>query len=181
MSAKVGEHLRYDPIKLRFTTTNPNTGAPESILEGSLNQSIAEIITPSYHDASPSTAIILFEKLDVKLEVKRSVSTTPFLLPQPPPSEPDATPTATRGLKIKLEDFCDRYEISDSDCRKLRDLEYVPGISQVEKLPVEEWKGVGFTWLGWEGFLKAHTECLRDIAVGRWDVGGDSEATPELT
>ena len=77
MSAKAGEHLRYDPIKLRFTTTNPNTGAPKSILKRSLNQSIAEIMTPSY--TNPATTIILFEKLDVsivELETKRSLKVT---------------------------------------------------------------------------------------------------------
>lgn len=95
MSAKAGEHLRYDPIKLRFTTTNPNTGAPKSILKRSLNQSIAEIMTPSY--TNPATTIILYEKLDVsivELETKRSLKVTwtgihnkeegthPFLLPK---------------------------------------------------------------------------------------------------
>jgi ubiquitin carboxyl-terminal hydrolase 7 len=77
MSAKAGEHLRYDPIKLRFTTTNPNTGAPKSILKRSLNQSIAEIMTPSY--TNPATTIILYEKLDVsivELETKRSLKVT---------------------------------------------------------------------------------------------------------
>jgi ubiquitin carboxyl-terminal hydrolase 7 len=76
MSAKAGEHLRHDPIKLRFTTTN-TTGAPKSILKRSLNQSIAEIMTPSY--ANPATTIIMFEKLDVsivELETKRSLKVT---------------------------------------------------------------------------------------------------------
>lgn len=88
------------------------------------------------------------------------------------------SPRRIRRLKIKLEDFCDRYEISESDCSKLRALEYAPGRSKVEKLPAEEWKGVGFTRLGWEGFLEAHAECLADISQGRWDVG---EATTQLT
>lgn len=77
MSAKVGEHLRHDPIKLRFTTTNATTGAPKSILKRSLNQSIAEIMAPSY--ANPATTVIMFEKLDVsivELETKRSLKVT---------------------------------------------------------------------------------------------------------
>jgi len=77
MSAKAGEHLRHDPIKLRFTTTNPTTGAPKSILKRSLNQSIAEIMAPSY--ANPATTVIMFEKLDVsivELETKRSLKVT---------------------------------------------------------------------------------------------------------
>ena len=77
MSAKAGEHLRHDPIKLRFTTTNPTTGAAKSILKRSLNQSIAEIMAPSY--ANPVTTVIMFERLDVsivELETKRSLKVT---------------------------------------------------------------------------------------------------------
>jgi len=95
MSQKAGEYLRHDPIKLRFTTTNPTTGQPKSILKRSLNQSIAEIMAPTY--ASPTTTIILYEKLDVsivELETKRSLKVIwtgvhnkeegvyPFLLPK---------------------------------------------------------------------------------------------------
>lgn len=95
MSAKVGEHLRHDPIKLRFTTTHPTNGTPKSVLKRSLNQSIAEIISPTY--VNPQSTVILYEKLDVsivELETKRSLkviwtgihnkeeSTHPFLLPK---------------------------------------------------------------------------------------------------
>jgi len=74
MSHRAGEYLRHDPIKLRFTTTNPTTGQPKAILKRSLNQSIAEIMAPIY--ASPTTTMILYEKLDVsivELETKRSL------------------------------------------------------------------------------------------------------------
>lgn len=95
MSAKVGEHLRYDPIKLRFTTTHPTNGSPKSVLKRALNQSIAEIIAPTY--VNPQSTVILYEKLDVsivELETKRSLkviwtgiinkeeSVHPFLLPK---------------------------------------------------------------------------------------------------
>lgn len=95
MAAKVGEHLKHEQIKLRFTTTQPTNGAAKSILKRSLNQSITEIISPSY--VAPSTTVILYEKLDVsivELETKRSLkvtwtgiynkeeSTHPFLLPK---------------------------------------------------------------------------------------------------
>lgn len=95
MSTKVGEHLRHDPIKLRFTTTHPTNGSPKAVLKRSLNQSIAEIIAPAY--TTPATTIILYEKLDVsivELETKRSLkviwtgshnkeeSTHSFLLPK---------------------------------------------------------------------------------------------------
>jgi ubiquitin carboxyl-terminal hydrolase 7 len=74
MSTKAGEYLRHDPIKLRFTTTHATNGSPKSILKRSLNQSIAEIMAPSY--INPTTTIILYEKLDVsivELETKRSL------------------------------------------------------------------------------------------------------------
>ena len=95
MAVKVAEYLRHDPIKLRFTTTHASNASPKAILKRSLNQSIAEIISPSY--TSPSTTVILFEKLEVsivELETKRSLkviwtgvhnreeSTHTFLLPK---------------------------------------------------------------------------------------------------
>jgi ubiquitin carboxyl-terminal hydrolase 7 len=74
MSTKAGEYLRHDPIKLRFTTTHATNSTPKSILKRALNQSIAEIMAPSY--INPATTIILYEKLDVsivELETKRSL------------------------------------------------------------------------------------------------------------
>jgi len=95
MSAKVGERLGHDPIKLRFTTTHAPNGSPKAVLRRSLNQSIQEIMTPSY--INPTTTVILYEKLDVsivELETKRSLkimwtgihnkeeATIAFLLPK---------------------------------------------------------------------------------------------------
>jgi ubiquitin carboxyl-terminal hydrolase 7 len=95
MSTKAGEFLRHDPIKLRFTTTHATNGSPKSVLKRSLNQSIQEIMVPSY--INPTTTIILYEKLDVsivELETKRSLkimwtgihnkeeASYPFLLPK---------------------------------------------------------------------------------------------------
>lgn len=92
---KVGEYLKHDPIKLRFTTTHAANGSPKTILKRSLNQSIAEITSPGY--ANQQTTVILYEKLDVsivELETKRSLkviwtgnhnkeeSTHSFLLPK---------------------------------------------------------------------------------------------------
>ena len=95
MSAKVGERLNWDPIKLRFTTTHASNGSAKQVLKRSLNQSIQEIMQPNY--VNPQTTVILYEKLDVsivELETKRSLkviwtgihnkeeSTHPFLLPK---------------------------------------------------------------------------------------------------
>ena len=77
MAQKVAETLRHDPIMLRFTTTHAANGSPKAILKRSLNQSVAEIISPTY--VSPTTTIILYEKLDVsivELETKRSLKVT---------------------------------------------------------------------------------------------------------
>jgi Ubiquitin-specific protease C-terminal len=74
MSAKVGEFLKRDPIKIRFTTTQPSNAAPKSVLKRQLNPSIQEIMSPSY--VSPQSTIILYELLDVsivELETKRSL------------------------------------------------------------------------------------------------------------
>ena len=94
MAQKVGDFVKHDPIKLRFTTTNAN-GTPKAILKRSLNQSISEIMAPSY--LSPQPTVILYELLDVsivELETKRSLKivwtgvhnkeegTFPFLLPK---------------------------------------------------------------------------------------------------
>ncbi|KAJ7219761.1 hypothetical protein C8J57DRAFT_1440421 [Mycena rebaudengoi] len=95
MSVKAGEFLRYDPIKLRFTTTNATNGSPKSVLKRSLNQTIAEMMAPNYINST--TTVILYEKLDVsivELETKRSLrvvwtgihnkeeATYPFLVPK---------------------------------------------------------------------------------------------------
>lgn len=95
MSTKAGEYLRHEPIKLRFTTTHPSNGQAKSVLKRSLNQSISEIMAPSYINLT--TTVILYEKLDVsivELETKRSLkiiwtgihnkeeAAFPFLLPK---------------------------------------------------------------------------------------------------
>ena len=74
MASKVAERLNQDPIKLRFTTTVPSTAQPKSIIKRSLNQCISDIISGNYQH--PSTAIILYERLEVsivELETKRSL------------------------------------------------------------------------------------------------------------
>jgi len=74
---KAGEYLRHDPIKLRFTTTHASNGAPKTVVKRSLNQTISEIMSPSY--VNPTTTVILYEKLDVsivELETKRSLKIT---------------------------------------------------------------------------------------------------------
>jgi ubiquitin carboxyl-terminal hydrolase 7 len=73
MSQKVGDRLKHEHLKLRFTTTQPN-GQPKQVLKRSLNQAVSEIIQPSY--IAHQTPTILYELLDVpisELETKRSL------------------------------------------------------------------------------------------------------------
>jgi len=74
MAAKVADHLHHEFLKLRFTTTHPTTQQPKSVLKRALNQSISEIISPSY--GHPTPTVILYERLNVsivELETKRSL------------------------------------------------------------------------------------------------------------
>ncbi|EJD52931.1 cysteine proteinase [Auricularia subglabra TFB-10046 SS5] len=97
MAQKVADFLKHDPIKLRFTTTQPS-GAPKNVLKRSLNPSISDIMVPSY--MTTQSTVILYERLDVsivELETKRSLkviwtgihnkeeSTHSFLLPKTSP------------------------------------------------------------------------------------------------
>lgn len=94
LAQKVGEHLRHDPIKLRFTTAS-NTGQPRQVLKRALNQMVAEILQPTYGNAQAS--VLFYEMLEVsivELETKRNLkivwtgahnreeATISFLLPK---------------------------------------------------------------------------------------------------
>jgi len=94
LAARVGEHLRHDPIKLRFTTAS-NTGQPRQVLKRALNQMVAEILQPTY--GNNQTSVLFYEMLEVsivELETKRNLkiiwtgahnreeATVSFLLPK---------------------------------------------------------------------------------------------------
>ncbi|KAG8782435.1 hypothetical protein FRC12_020829 [Ceratobasidium sp. 428] len=94
LAARVGEHLRHDPIKLRFTTAS-NTGQPRQVLKRALNQMVAEILQPTY--GNNQTSVLFYEMLEVsivELETKRNLkiiwtgahnreeATISFLLPK---------------------------------------------------------------------------------------------------
>lgn len=75
MAHRVGEHLKHDPLKLRFTSSNPQTGAPKSIIKRGLNQSVADITQTTYYSPHPNV-ILYYELLDisiVELETKKSL------------------------------------------------------------------------------------------------------------
>lgn len=73
MSQKVGDRLKHDPQKLRFTTTQAN-GLPKQVLKRSLNPAVSEIIQPTY--LAHQVPTLLYELLDVpihELETKKSL------------------------------------------------------------------------------------------------------------
>lgn len=77
MATKVGERLKYEPMKLRFTSTHTANGQANSIIKRGLNQTVAAILPPSY--VPSSTTVILYEKLEVSiidLEAKRGLMVT---------------------------------------------------------------------------------------------------------
>lgn len=74
MAAKFGERLKHDPLKLRFTTANGPNGTPKTILKRTANQTVNEIVSPSYIQGQAS--LLYYEMLDVsivELETKRSL------------------------------------------------------------------------------------------------------------
>ena len=80
-----------------------------------------------------------------------------------------SSPGVALRLKVSLVEFCDKYEISESNREKLKELEYIPGDKLVEKLGDAEWRGIAkFSVLGWQGFLAAHQQFLLDVKEGRW-------------
>jgi ubiquitin carboxyl-terminal hydrolase 7 len=77
MATKVGEMLKHDPLKLRFTQSNGQNGSPKSIIRRQGALTVAELIQPGY---MASTANLLYyELLDVsiiELETKKSLRIT---------------------------------------------------------------------------------------------------------
>lgn len=78
MAQKVGERLKHDPMKLRFTQSNGHNGAPKTIVRRAQNAlTVAELISPGY--MSSTTNLLYYELLDisiVELETKKSLRIT---------------------------------------------------------------------------------------------------------
>jgi ubiquitin carboxyl-terminal hydrolase 7 len=96
MAQRVGDYLKHDNLKLRFTSSNPTTGQPKAVIKRALNQSVADICSLNYYASQPSV-ILFYELLDisiVELETKKSLKVIwtgrnnkeelsyPFLLPK---------------------------------------------------------------------------------------------------
>jgi hypothetical protein len=77
MAAKVGDYLKHDPLKLRFTTCNAQTGAPKTTVRRSPSHAVAELIQPGYQQPPMNT--LFYELLEislVELETKKNVRIT---------------------------------------------------------------------------------------------------------
>jgi len=75
MAHRVGDYLKHDPLKLRFTSSNPQTGAAKQIIKRALNQSVADITQTNYYSQHPNV-ILYYELLDIsiiELETKKSL------------------------------------------------------------------------------------------------------------
>lgn len=75
MAHRVGDFLKHDPLKLRFTSSNPQSGAPKAVIKRALNQSVADITQTNYYSQHPNV-IIFYEILDIsiiELETKKSL------------------------------------------------------------------------------------------------------------
>lgn len=59
MLSKLGQHLQYDPTKLRLTRTFPN-GNPKCIHKCSTSDDISDLIKHNPH----SSPVLFYEKLD---------------------------------------------------------------------------------------------------------------------
>ena len=79
MATRVGDFLRHDPLKLRFTSSNTSNLGPKSVIKKSLNQSVADITQTGYYTNHPAQIVLYYEKLDVsivELETKKSLKIT---------------------------------------------------------------------------------------------------------
>jgi ubiquitin carboxyl-terminal hydrolase 7 len=75
MAHRVGDYLKHDPLKLRFTSSNPTTGMAKQIIKRALNQSVADITQTNYYSTHPNV-VLFYELLDIsiiELETKKSL------------------------------------------------------------------------------------------------------------
>lgn len=75
MAHRVGDYLKHDPLKLRFTSSNPANGSPKAIIKRALNQSVADITQTNYYSQQPNV-VLYYELLDIsiiELETKKSL------------------------------------------------------------------------------------------------------------
>ncbi|KAG7531294.1 hypothetical protein FFLO_04472 [Filobasidium floriforme] len=97
MAQRVGDYLKHDPLRLRFTSANANNLGPKAVIKRALNQSVGDLTQTGFYAHQHVNLVLYYEKLDVsiiELETKKSLkitwtgshnkeeSTHPFLLPK---------------------------------------------------------------------------------------------------
>lgn len=76
MSHRVGDHLKHDPLKVRFTSSHTNNSAPKAVIKRSLNPSVGDMTQIGYYPAHAVNVVLYYEKLEVsiiELETKKSL------------------------------------------------------------------------------------------------------------
>ncbi|CAO1629496.1 unnamed protein product [Sympodiomycopsis kandeliae] len=159
MANKVGDRLKHQPLMLRFTTGNGPNGTPKSVLKRTSNQTVSEIVSPSYLQGQAS--LLYYELLDisiVELETKRGLkiywtgannkeeSVHPFLLPKTS-SISDVAEQLSKVVQLsangsnKIRIF--EVTASNKQQRELGPVEMIGNISEstelfAEEVPIEE-------------------------------------------
>jgi len=79
MAQRVGDHLKHDPLRLRFTSSNANNMGPKAVIKRALNQSVGDLTQTGYFGHQHVNLSLYYERLDVsiiELETKKSLKIT---------------------------------------------------------------------------------------------------------
>lgn len=129
--------------------------------------------------SDPLLQALLLQMLQQQQQQQFSVlSALPGALGPPPIASASASVPSSATLantvitlprEISVEDFCERYKISEADCNKLKILEVALGDRRCESLEKDVWSGEGgFSSLGWDRFKEKHARFCEDVRDGLW-------------
>jgi ubiquitin carboxyl-terminal hydrolase 7 len=79
MAQRVGDYLKHDPLRLRFTSANANNLGPKAVIKRALNQSVGDLTQTGFYAHQHVNLVLYYEKLDVsiiELETKKSLKIT---------------------------------------------------------------------------------------------------------
>ncbi|KAJ6605436.1 hypothetical protein DFH09DRAFT_1067701 [Mycena vulgaris] len=77
-------------------------------------------------------------------------------------------PSPVKRHNVTAEEFCAQYNIKDTDCTRLKDVEFRPSDHTDSKLD-DCLKEAGFTFFGWKRIHQANTQFKADLAGGLFD------------
>ncbi|CAD6985631.1 unnamed protein product [Tilletia controversa] len=98
MAAKAGERLKHDPFKLRFTTANGPGGTPKTVLKRTANQTVSDIVSPSYVQGQAS--LLYYELLDAAHQFLLPKTSTINEVIDQLSKVVSLTPTGTQRIRI---------------------------------------------------------------------------------